>query len=258
VTVAGITMANPTAAGGQALAVELVRRLALFPATARRIAHKLCVRFVADQPPAALVDRLAAVYLDHRSAIVPVLRALFGSREFAASVGAKTRTPLEDVAATVRVLGLQPDLVTRDNPTGTDGLRQLYWIASSAGHAPLRWALPDGYPDVAAAWASPATRLALWNGHLNLAGGYYPTELVRPASLVDHLVGRLPGTHGEFVDALCRALVGTALRPEHRTALLDYLGVTGRTRLRDGDPATRWRLPNLIALVLGSPYFSVR
>src|SRR6478672_2628889 len=58
---------------------DLVRRylsyLAHHPATAHRIARKLAVKFVSDDPPQALVDELARVYLDHRTQIRPVLRA---------------------------------------------------------------------------------------------------------------------------------------------------------------------------------------
>src|SRR4051794_16182738 len=102
VEILGVRHANATAAGGEAACLALLDHLARHPATARRIATKLCVRFVADDPPAALVARLAQVYLEQDTAIVPVLRALFTSAEFAASAGRKTRTPFEDLAATIR------------------------------------------------------------------------------------------------------------------------------------------------------------
>lgn len=79
VSVLGWSHPNPTAAGGMDVARSLLTYLSRHPATAERIAEKLAVRFVSDRPPAALVDRLARVYLDHETAIVPVLRALFSS-----------------------------------------------------------------------------------------------------------------------------------------------------------------------------------
>jgi uncharacterized protein (DUF1800 family) len=252
VAVLGFRHANATAAGGESVSLKLLDYLALHPATARRIAHKLCVRFVADDPPTALVDRLAAVYLAGRSAIAPVLRALFRSAEFAESVGAKVRTPLEDLAATIRVLGLGPE------PSGVAGLRALYWMAESLGHAPLRWGLPNGYPDVAAAWASPSNYLGRWNGHLNLAAGWWPTQLTRPPSLTTHLLPILPSTYGGLIDALADRLLGVAVSAEHRTVLTTFLGKQPTSTLKANDSAVHSGLPYLIALVLDSPYFSVR
>ena len=45
---------------------EVLRDLARHPATARFVATKLVRHFVADEPPPALVDRLAAIYLEQR------------------------------------------------------------------------------------------------------------------------------------------------------------------------------------------------
>ena len=55
------------------------------PATARRLARKLAVRFVSDSPSDALVQHLADVYLANQTAIVPVLQALVAHPEFAAA-----------------------------------------------------------------------------------------------------------------------------------------------------------------------------
>ena len=79
-----------------------LRYLARHPATARRLARKLALRYVSDTPSTALVDHLAQVYLDHETAIVPVLRALVAHPEFVAAVGQKVRTPADDVVATWR------------------------------------------------------------------------------------------------------------------------------------------------------------
>jgi uncharacterized protein (DUF1800 family) len=254
VTVIGFTHPNTTAAGGQDATFELLDYLALHPATAQRIAYKLCVRFVADEPPATLVTRLAQVYLAEKSAIAPVLRALLTSAEFAASAGAKMRTPLEDLAATVRILGLRPD-----PGASTDGINALYWTLNTAGHAPMRWGQPDGYPDTATAWAAPTAFLTRFNAHLNLAAGWYPKQLTRPTSLLSSLVpGPLPGTHGALIDALARRLTGTPPPPTHTTALTAFVGKQPNSPLKPTDPAVNGRLPYLIALLLDSPNFQTR
>ena len=252
VKVLGFRHANPTAAGGEAAALALLDHLALHPATARHIARKLAVRFVADNPPASLVTRLATVYLDQGSAIKPVLRALFTSAEFKASVGAKVRTPYEDIVATVRAVGYGPDA------TGTAGIESLYWLIGSLGHAPMSWAPPNGYPDVATAWTSPGGMLARWNAHLNIVAGYRPKELQRPPDLAAALIGELPATYGGLIDALARRLFGRSLPAPHVSALAAFFGKTPGTALKPSESAVGWRLPQLVALLLDSPYFAVR
>jgi uncharacterized protein (DUF1800 family) len=250
---------NTTASGGEAAALALLEYLALHPATAERIARKLCVRFVADDPPPTLVTTLAQVYLANGSAIAPVLRTLFGSAEFAAAAGAKTRTPLEDFVATVRVLGYGPEAVTGTNPTGTKGLEALYWRLWAAGQAPLAWGPPNGYPDVAAAWASPSGHLIRWNAHLEIAAGWWPDVLVRPTNLVAAMIGSAPpATYGALMDAIAIRLVGRTLVPAHTEALAKFCGKTAASPLKAGDAAVTWMFPWLLGLVLNSPYFATR
>jgi uncharacterized protein (DUF1800 family) len=86
-----------------------VQYLAHHPATARHVATELVRRFVEDTPPAGLVGQLAETYRRGGTAIAPMLRELFASREFAVSVGQKYRRPLEAAAATVRTLGVTAD-----------------------------------------------------------------------------------------------------------------------------------------------------
>ena len=87
---------------GRALTRSYLEYLAQHPATARRIAYKLAVKFVRDEPSVALVNHLAKVYRKHDTEIAPVLRALVGSREFQRSAGLKVRDPGEDIVASYR------------------------------------------------------------------------------------------------------------------------------------------------------------
>ncbi|MGX6605859.1 DUF1800 domain-containing protein [Micromonosporaceae bacterium Da 78-11] len=253
VVVLGFRHANATTGVGESGALAMLDYLAQHTATARRIVTKLCVRFVADEPPAALITALVKVYLDNRSAIVPVLRALFGSAEFAASIGAKTRTPYEDVVATVRTLGYRPE------PTGTKALESFYWMCHSSGQAPMAWAPPNGYPDVAAAWASPSGQLNRWNQHLSIAAGWWPTTLIRPTSLITEFVGpALPATYGALVDVVATRLLGRPLVSRHTEALAGFFGKTAGARLKSTDPAVGWMFPYLMAMLLNSPSFALR
>jgi uncharacterized protein (DUF1800 family) len=238
-----------TSLQGEPAAMAFVDYLARHPATAQRLATKLCVRFVADDAPASLVARLAKIYLDNDTAIVPVLRALFTSPEFAAAAGRKTRTPFEDLAATVRALGLGPE------KSGIKGLDALYNALVDAGNAPYRWSPPNGFPDVAAAWASPSAFLLKCNWHLNLAAGWYPTQLTRPADLLKALVPVRPATYGALVDALAVRLTGARLPVAHTAAALS---VAGKLPTSPVDNALAGAAPYLIAMVLDSPTFQLR
>jgi uncharacterized protein (DUF1800 family) len=242
----------PTApASGLADGEAYLRWLARHPATAARLARKLAVRFVSDDPPAALVDRLAAAYLDAGTAIVPVLRALFASAEFWASAGAKLRRPLEQTLAAHRAVG------TSAAPTGLDDWNSLGWSLHKRGHAPLAWPLPDGYPDVAAAWVSTSGTLGNWNAHRAVAGRWHSGKGITTPPMRDLLPATLPTTATAVVDTLCQRLLGQKLAPEHRSAVTAFLQPDAADRV----PAWKlqeWNLANLVSLILSSPYFAAR
>jgi uncharacterized protein (DUF1800 family) len=252
VSVLGWSHPNATSTGGVDVARSLITYLARHPSTAERIAAKLAVRFVSDHPPAALVDRLARVYLDHGTAIVPVLRALFGSAEFAASAGAKVSRSAEDLIGAWRALGATPvpGWVNRDG-----AVAQLRRQLAEMNNAPLGWAAPDGYPDVAAAWAGTGLTLSRWNAHLD-AALHRPNNGVLWPDLAAHLLdGRLPSTTGALVDlVLAKLLPGHHVAAAHRDALLAFLGPKPEIAAAD----LKGLLPVLVALVLDSPYWSVR
>ncbi|MCO8269909.1 DUF1800 domain-containing protein [Actinoplanes sp. TRM 88003] len=252
VEIVGFKHANATPAGGEAAALAFADHLARHPATAQRLAVKLCQRFVADEAPASLVSKLAKVYLDNGTAIKPVLKALFTSPEFAAAFGQKARTPFEDLIATIRTLGLGPE------SSGVKALDALYNGLVNAGNAPFRWSPPNGFPDVAAAWASPSGFLMRCNNHLNLAAGWYPTSLVRPADMLKSLVPALPGTYGGLVDALAVRLIGVKLPAAHTAAVLSVAGKLPTSPLTASDKSLAGHAPYLIALVLDAPSFQLR
>jgi uncharacterized protein (DUF1800 family) len=83
---------------------ELLHMLAMRPATAQFLSRKLAIRFVSDDPPQALVDRMAKSYLASGGDIPTVLKTLFHSPEFwaASDYRAKVKTPLEFVVSAAR------------------------------------------------------------------------------------------------------------------------------------------------------------
>jgi uncharacterized protein (DUF1800 family) len=236
---------------GQAVGVSYLQYLANHPATAHHIAHKLCVRFVSDDPDPTLVDDLAQVYLDSGTAMAPVLKQLFLSTAFQDSVGRKMRRPFEDIVATMRILGYQPER------RGVSGMRSLYWICEEVGHAPLGWDMPNGYPDDAVSWLSAGTTLNRWNRHLSLAAHWFPKPLRRPElrTLLPH---RLPSTYGEMVDDLAKRLVFRTLSKEHKHVVLTFLGKKSGDRFTSRDAAANYQMAPAAAIILDSPYHGVR
>ena len=116
--------------------------LALQPATARFLATKLARHFVADDPPPALVDALAASYLEHGGELAPVYRTLV-KYPLAWQVEAlKLKTPEEFVVSSMRVLQRED---TGALATGIASLGQRIHAAPS----------PAGWSDLAADWLGP-------------------------------------------------------------------------------------------------------
>lgn len=242
---------NSSPEGGEAVAVSYVSYLARHPATAKRIVTKLAVRFVSDNPPSSLIGMLAKVYLDNDTAIVPVLRALFTSTEFASSVGQKTRTPYEDALASMRILGVQPE------PSGGVELANLSFLLGGMGQAPMGWPAPNGYPDVAAYWSSAGSSLARWNFHMNLTAGWALKAMPRP-DLSTLLPSTAPATYGAYVDALAASLLIDVLSTDQRVAVCRFLDHAPTDALKSTDSALGWRLPYVVALLLDTPNFWTR
>ena len=213
VKVLGFDHAN-TDADGQPVAQALVSYLARHPMTARRIASKLARWFVADEPSEALVSRLAGVYLAHDTAIVPVLRALIASPEFAASLGQKLRDPGQDVVSMHRVLGTTFTAPTTSRPAAVVIRQQ----ASTIGLAPLQWPTPDGPPLTGNPWSTPGRALASFKVHWATANQWSPDDDITYRT-VDQWLPRLPMTVREVVEHLSRELLVT----ETPAGLLDVV-----------------------------------
>jgi uncharacterized protein (DUF1800 family) len=147
---------------GEGEGLEVLHRLATSPQTAHFISLKLAERFVADDPPAALVDRMAKTFLKKKGDIREVLIVLFHSPEFwqDTTFRAKVKTPLEFVASAVRATGAEVDdaqpLAQQLNRMGMP----LY------GAQP-----PTGYSMKAETWVSSSALLNRMNFALALTSG---------------------------------------------------------------------------------------
>ena len=242
---------------GRAVTGAYLRYLAHHPATARRLARKLAVKFVSDSPPDSLVERLAQVYLDHDTAIAPVLRALVASSAFTGSVGAKVRDPGEDLVASYRAL----DVRVAAPPQGEEGERYaanaLLWQVDAIGTKPFDWPRPDGQPVDNEAWASPSRLLASMDVHLSLAGRWWPTQgaAYHPPTW---WVPRFPIRFDLLVDHLSQVLLHRRSTAQLLEACCLAVDVGPRERITRDHGLVRWNMPRLLTTFLDSPAFLTR
>lgn len=219
------------AGGGQSDGERLLDALARHPATAHHLAKKLCARFVSDAPSPELVERIAQVFLSTDGDLRATVQAIFESPEFWNSQGAKTKTPLEFVASSVRAVGT------------LDDVQQPLARALDALGAPLyRCAPPTGYAEHAAAWVSAGALVSRINFGLALASGRVKGVRVRlPARSADA---------ERTIDSVAAQVLGRPPSLQTRATLLKALGA------KEEDGEARVPSPAVVAgLLLGSPEF---
>jgi uncharacterized protein (DUF1800 family) len=154
---------------GQTIASEgvyevrrLLTILAEHPSTAHHISFRLAQRFVSDEPPQSLIDRMAKRFIDTDGDLREVMTTLLTSDEFLAEDTwyRKLKSPLELAAGAVRALN--------GHVSATLGLED--WIARM-GQPLYSKVEPTGYPNTGESWLNAATVLARMNFGTNLADG---------------------------------------------------------------------------------------
>src|SRR6185436_482004 len=210
------------AGGGRKDGEQVLDLLARHPSTARFIATKLTRRFVADEPPSALVTRAADRFKATDGDIREVVRVIVTSPEFFASQRAKTKNPFEFVVSAVRVTGLD---VTNALPL-VQSLRDLGMPIYGAQP-------PTGYSDKAEAWVNSGALLNRMNFALALTGGQM------------RAVGGTSPYRAATADEVRRLLLSTALAN-------DVSESTSATVAKAASAA------QAAALTLGSPEFQKR
>jgi hypothetical protein len=236
---------------GRPVVAAYLTYLAHHPATAHRLARKLAVRYVSDDPSAGLVDHLAQVYLAHDTAIVPVLRALMAHPEFIAARGAKVRNPADDVVATWRALDVQAAPPTSD----AAGANAVLWQTVELGQAPFDWARPDGQPEDGASWSSVSRVLASFEVHYTLSGGWWPTAQTTYHPVASW-VPLQPGQSMRFdalVEHLSRTLLGRTTPVRLLQACCLATGLTAATSVTLNHALVKWGMPVLLTTLLDSP-----
>ena len=154
-----------TAGGGYEEGVRLIKMLAHHPSTAKFISRKIAVRFVSDNPPQSLVDKMAKTFLEKDGDIKQVLITMTSSPEFWSkeSLREKTKSPFELAISSVRSL----------NAVVYQPIQLNNWI-TKMGQKVYFYQAPTGYPDRGQYWINTGSLLSRMNFGLALASQRIP------------------------------------------------------------------------------------
>ncbi len=221
---------------------EVLHMLATSPQTAHFISLKLAQRFVSDDPPPALVDRMAKTFEKKKGDIREVLSTLFHSPEFwdDTSYRAKVKTPLEFVASALRATGADvEDAMPLARQLNTMGM-PLY------GAQP-----PTGYSMKADAWVSSSALLNRMNFALALTSGKIKGVKLEPVPLPSS-----PGDSDAELSAMEAKLLGMDVSKQTHDSIVAQMTSPGAQ-----DQSKQPKPPDLntmAGLLLGSPEFQRR
>jgi uncharacterized protein (DUF1800 family) len=260
---------------------QLLHMLATRPATAQFISRKLAARFVSDDPPKSIVDRMAKSYLKSGGDISVVLKTLFHSPEFwsADAYRAKVKTPIEYVVSAVRA-----------SNANLANMEPLVNALRTMGMPLYESVPPTGYNWQSSTWVSTGALVNRMNFALSLAANklagitvnwplpaeYTTTQLIEgngTPSVVHHSVsGPTPDPAAEEL-RLESLLVAGGVSESTRSAVLQQLDQQGSGNATQTRPVTitaRQTTPAqaatalekqdqlLAGLLLGSPDFQRR
>jgi uncharacterized protein (DUF1800 family) len=221
---------------------EVLHLLATSPQTAHFISLKLAERFVSDDPPPALVERMAKTFEKKKGDIREVLSTMFRSPEFWTddAYRAKVKTPLEFLASAVRAVGAEVQ-------DATLLARQLNNMGM-----PLYGAQPPtGYSMKAETWVSSAALLNRMNFALNLTAG--KVRGVRVDTVL--LAGDTPPTDPAVTVSTMEAklLASDVSRQTHNSIVAQL-----ESPAKPGQPPKPADANLIAGLLLGSPEFQRR
>ena len=155
-TVLGVTIKE----NGEKEGLEVLHILATSPQTARFISTKLAIRFVSDDPPQPLVDRMTQTFITSHGDIRRVLLAMVNSPEFftRASYRAKVKTPQDFVISAVRA-----------SEADVESTAALANVISELGMPVYGMQTPNGYSMKADPWNSTSSLIERLNFSLALS-----------------------------------------------------------------------------------------
>ncbi len=232
--------------GGMKDGEEVLDILARDPHTARHISFELAQRFVSDNPPEALVDRMAQTFLKSDGDIREVLHTMFYSPEFwsKAAYRAKIKTPFELVASATRAVGAEVDIP----------LMLVQWT-SRIGQPLYQCEPPTGYSNKADAWVNTGALLNRMNFSLALT-----SNRLRGAQVnIDSLFGSDTAANPHAtLDRAIQMLLGGPASQQTRDTLEKQLDDPQILQATLDDKVKQVNAAMIAGLVLGSPEFQRR
>jgi uncharacterized protein (DUF1800 family) len=214
--------------------------------TARHIALQLAEHFVSDDPPTALVTRMAKTFEKSKGDIRAVVTAMIYSPEFwsRAAFRAKVKTPFELVASTARALGADVD----------QPLQLAQWVAR-IGEPLYQCLTPNGYSGKAVAWVSTGALLNRVNFAVALT-----SNKVRGAQVdINSLVGTDVVANPKLaLDRIESEFLAGQISDSTRATLEKELTEPRILGAKLDDPVTQVNVSLITGLVLGSPEFQKR
>ena len=232
--------------GGMKDGEEVLDILARDPHTAHHISFELAQRFVSDNPPEALVDRMAQTFLKSDGDIREVLRTMIYSPEFWSKEAyrAKIKTPFELVASATRAVGADVEIP----------LLLVQWT-SRIGQPLYQCEPPTGYSDKADAWVNTGALLSRMNFSLALT-----SNRLRGAQVdIDSLFGSDTAANPHAtLDRAIQVLLGGQASQETRDTLEKQLDDPQILQAALDDKVKQVNAAMIAGLVLGSPEFQRR
>jgi len=244
---------------GEKEGLEVLRLLAHDPKTAHFISQKLAMRFVSDDPPAALVDRMTQAFLRKDGDIREVLRTMFKSPEFWSpeAYRAKVKTPLEFVVSAARASGAE-----------VEDARALVGTLNNMGMMPYGMMPPTGYSMKAGTWVNSSALLSRMNFALGLAAGKIRGVKVDSTSLVAGTAaagldaagaGKEAPADAQLVLAtLENSLLSGDISKQTHDTISKQLEDPKISQRRLDDPKRPPNVAAITGLILGSPEFQRR
>jgi uncharacterized protein (DUF1800 family) len=235
---------------GEKEGLEVLHLLAHNPNTAHFISQKLAMRFVSDDPPPALVDRMTKTYLKKNGDIREVLRTMFKSPEFWSpeAYRAKVKTPLEFVVSAVRASGAQ-----------VEDARALVGTLNNMGMMPYGMQPPTGYSMKADVWVNSSALLGRMNFALGLAAGKIRGIKIDPAAR-PAAAGASEATPDaqQTLTTLENSLLSGDISKQTHDTISKQLEDPKISQRRLDDPRRPPNVAAITGLILGSPEFQRR
>jgi uncharacterized protein (DUF1800 family) len=243
---AKIVLGKKIHAGGMKDGEQVIELLVKNPNTAKFISTKLARRFVSDNPPPALVERMTKSFQKSGGDIREVMHTMVYSPEFWSreAYRAKIKTPYELVVSSVRALGTDVDTP----------MPLVQWVGR-IGEPLYQCQPPTGYSDKADTWVNAGALLNRLNFSLALAGN----RVRGSRSDVPALLGNDTETDARVaLDRAVQVFLGGKATPGTVETLEKQLENPQVLQAKLDDPVKQVDLGVVTGLVLGAPEFQRR